>query len=103
MYAIVVTGGKQYKVAIGDTVDVERIEAEIGAAVELDRVLMVSDESGVRVGQPALEGAQVSATVMAQAKAPKVIIFKYRAKQRYRLKKGHRQEFTRLRIDAIQA
>jgi large subunit ribosomal protein L21 len=103
MYAIVETGGKQYKVAIGDTVDVERLDAEIGAAVELDRVLMVSDESGVRVGQPALEGAQVSATVMAQAKAPKVIIFKYRAKQRYRLKKGHRQEFTRLRIDAIQA
>lgn len=103
MYAIVVTGGKQYKVAIGDTVDVERIDAEIGAAVELDRVLMVSDESGVRVGQPELEGAQVSATVMAQARAPKVIIFKYRAKQRYRLKKGHRQDFTRLRIDAIQA
>lgn len=103
MYAIVETGGKQYKVAIGDTVDVERLDAEIGAAVALDRVLMVSDDSGVRVGQPALEGAQVSATVMAQAKAPKVIIFKYRAKQRYRLKKGHRQEFTRLRIDAIQA
>lgn len=103
MYAIVETGGKQYKVAVGDTVDVERLEAEIGEAVALDRVLMVSDEGGIRVGQPALDGAQVSATVLEQAKAPKVIIFKYRAKQRYRRKKGHRQEFTRLRIDAIQA
>jgi len=103
MYAIVETGGKQYKVAIGDTVDVERLDAEIGEAVALDRVLMVSDQDDVRVGNPALEGAQVSATVMAQAKAPKVIVFKYRAKQRYRVKKGHRQEYTRLRIDAIQA
>ncbi len=103
MYAIVETGGKQYKVAIGDTVDVERLDAEVGAAVALDRVLLVADENGVRVGQPAIDGAAVSATVVEQAKAPKVIIFKYRAKQRYRVKKGHRQDFTRLRIDGIQA
>ena len=69
----------------------------------LDRVLLVADENGVRVGQPAIEGVAVSATVVEQAKARKVIVFKYRAKKRYRVKKGHRQEITRLRIDGIQA
>ncbi|NLX37673.1 MAG: 50S ribosomal protein L21 [Chloroflexi bacterium] len=103
MYAIVETGGKQYKVAIGDTVDVERLDAAVGDEVALERVLLVADDGGVRVGQPAIDGATVSATVVQQAKAPKVIVFKYRAKQRYRVKKGHRQEFTRLRIDGIQA
>lgn len=103
MYAIVETGGKQYKVAVGDTVDVERLDAEVGEAVALDRVLMVADEEGVRVGQPAIEGGQVSATVLEQGRGKKVIIFKHRPKKHSRLKKGHRQDFTRLRIDAIQA
>ncbi|MBM3187166.1 MAG: 50S ribosomal protein L21 [Chloroflexi bacterium] len=102
MYAVIEAGGKQYKVAVGQTIDVERLESEVGVTVELDRVLMVSDDQGVQFGTPTLEDARVSATVVEQGRADKVIIFKYRPKQRYRLKKGHRQPYTRLRIEAIQ-
>lgn len=103
MYAVVETGGKQYRVAVGETVDVEKLAQAPGEAVVLDRVLMVSDEGNVRIGQPVVEGATVSATVLAHGKARKVIAFKHKAKERYRRKKGHRQEYTRLRIDGIQA
>ncbi len=103
MYAVVETGGKQYKVTVGQTVDVERLAQQVGETVVLDRVLMVSADGDVRVGQPVLEGVTVSATVVLQDRARKVISFKYRAKERYRRTIGHRQEFTRLRIDGIQA
>jgi large subunit ribosomal protein L21 len=103
MYAVVETGGKQYRVQVGQTVQVERIEANIGDTVELGRVLMVSGDQGIQVGSPVVEGAKVAATVVEQGRAPKVIVFKYRPKQRYRLKKGHRQHFTGLRIDEIVA
>ena len=103
MYAVVQTGGKQYKVAVGQTVDVEFIESEVGDAVALDRVLMVSDGENVHVGKPFVEGAKVSAEVVEHGKGKKVVIFKYRPKQRYRRKRGHRQLYTRLEIKGIEA
>jgi len=103
MYAVLKTGGKQYKVEVGQMVDVERLEAEIGDTVEIDQVLMVVDEGDVQVGKPVLDSAAVKATVVEHGKGRKVIVFKYRPKQRYRVKKGHRQEYTRLRIDEITA
>ena len=103
MYAVVETGGKQYKVTVGETIDVERLKADIGETVELDRVLMVADGEQVQVGSPMVDGASVSATVVDHDRARKVIVFKYRAKQRYRRKTGHRQDYTRLRIDEIKA
>ena len=101
MYAVIETGGKQYKAMVGATIDVEKLDAEVGQAIELDRVLMVAEEGRVRVGRPILDNATVSATVVEHGRRRKLIVFKYRAKQRYRRKAGHRQWYTRLRIDAI--
>lgn len=101
MYAVVETGGKQYKVSVGETVEVEKLPFEVGEKIELDRVLLVADGEEVRVGQPTVEGARVLATVTDHAKRRKVIIFKYMPKERYRRKKGHRQAHTRLTIDEI--
>ena len=102
MYAVIETGGKQYKVREGQLVDVERLPQHVvGETIELDRVLLVSDGEQVQVGRPIVEDAKVVATVARQDKHRKVIIFKYRPRKRYRLKKGHRQPFTRLRIDKI--
>ena len=101
MYAIVETGGKQYQVEAGQIVDVERLQAEIGDVVELDQVLLVSGDDEVQVGQPRVEGARVRATVLRQDRGRKVIVFKYKPKERYRRKAGHRQSYTRLRIDEI--
>lgn len=102
MYAVVETGGKQYRVAPGDWLEVERLAGEVGEQVTLERVLLVHDDAQAHIGQPLVEGARVLATVKAQHKGRKVIVFKYRAKQRYRRKKGHRQLLTRLQVDAIQ-
>ncbi len=101
MYAVIETGGKQYKVTVGQTVDVERLDAEVGDLIDLDRVIMVADGEDVRIGRPALDDASVSATVLQHGRGRKVIVFKYRAKERYRRKAGHRQNYTRLRIDEI--
>ena len=101
MYAIVKTGGKQYRVEPGQTIDVEKLPATVGESITLDRVLMVADGEEVTVGKPTVEGAAVLATVTGQGKARKVVIFKYLPRHRYRRKKGHRQPFTRLRIDRI--
>ena len=103
MYAVIESGGKQYKATVGATIDVERVDAEVGQAIELDRVLMVAEEGRVRVGRPVLDNATVWATVVEHGRKRKVIVFKYRAKERYRRKAGHRQWYTRLRIDAIKA
>ncbi|NLT72785.1 MAG: 50S ribosomal protein L21 [Chloroflexi bacterium] len=103
MYAIVETGGKQYRVQVGQTVDVERLDVQAGDMVELDRVLMIAGEDGIQVGTPVLESAKVTATVVDQVRGPKLIVFKYRPKERIRVKKGHRQDQTRLRIEAISA
>ena len=100
MYAIIQTGGKQYKVKPGDTVSVELLKAEPGATVELTNVLMVAGDDGVKTGD-ALQGALVRATVVAQTKGPKLTIFKYKPKIRYRRKTGHRQPLTRLKIGEI--
>jgi len=101
VYAVVETGGKQYKVSVGETIDVERLPFEIGEKIELDRVLLVADGEEVRVGQPTVEGARVLATVTDHGKCRKVIIFKYMPKERYRRKKGHRQFHTQLKIEQI--
>ena len=103
MYAVVETGGKQYRAAPGEFLDVERLPAEVGAQVTLDRVLMIADGENVTLGQPTLAGAQVQATVVGQRKHRKVIFFHYVPKKRERKKRGHRQYYTRLRIDGIQA
>jgi len=101
MYAIVQTGGKQYRVSPGDSIEVEKLPQEVGEQVELSEVLMVTDGAKVRVGQPVVKGAKVKATVTRQAEGRKVIIFKYHNKNRYRRLLGHRQHHTRLQIDEI--
>lgn len=101
MYAVIKTGGKQYRVSPGDSIDVEKLPYEVGEQVELDQVLLVVNGSGAQVGQPLVDGAKVKATVTRQAKGRKVIIYKYRPSKRYRRRKGHRQHYTRLRIDDI--
>jgi len=100
VYAVIETGGKQYRVTEGTMLDVERLPAEVGESVELDRVLLLRDEN-VQVGTPFVSGAKVRATVLAHDKKPKIIVFKYKPKERYRKKQGHRQLFTRLRVDEI--
>ena len=103
IYAIIETGGKQYKVAEGQTIDVERIDVAEGGTVELDRVLLVADGDKVSIGNPVVTGAKVKATARETGKADKVIVFKYKPKVRYRRKNGHRQLYTRLSIDSITA
>ncbi|HEX2859914.1 MAG TPA: 50S ribosomal protein L21 [Alphaproteobacteria bacterium] len=101
MYAIVQTGGKQLKVAVGDTVTVERLTGDKGAKVTLDKVLLVADGSKLSVGTPLLAGATVQAEIAEQGRNEKVIIFKKRRRQNYRRKKGHRQHNTVLKITGI--
>jgi large subunit ribosomal protein L21 len=103
MYAVVKTGGKQYRVSPGDSVEVEKLPYEVGQQVELDQVLLVANGNGAKIGQPLVEGAKVKATVTRQVKGRKIIVFKYRSSKRYRRKQGHRQNYTRLRIDEIVA
>lgn len=99
MYAVIETGSKQYRVAEGDVIQVEKLPVEVGKKVDFDRVLMVSGDSGTQVGAPLVEGAQVTATVREHGRGKKVIIYKH--KKNYHLKKGHRQSYTRLQIDKI--
>lgn len=101
MYAVIETGGKQYKVQPNDTLQVEKLPAEVGATVELDRVLLVSDGDALEMGRPTVAGARVVAEVVAQEKGEKIIVFRYKRKVRYRRKTGHRQRLTRLLIKEI--
>jgi len=103
MYAVVSTGGKQYKVQQGETLRIEKIPGEVGSKVTLDRVLMVADGDNIRVGQPVLEKAAIQASIVEQDKAKKILVFKYKRRKRYRRKNGHRQPFTAIRIDGIEA
>ncbi|MDQ1912402.1 50S ribosomal protein L21 [Paenibacillus sp. GD4] len=103
MFAIIETGGKQYKVQEGDVLYIEKLEAAAGDAVTFDRVLVVSKESGLVVGSPVVAGASVTAKVEKQGKGEKIIVFKYKAKKNYRKKQGHRQPYTKVVIDKIQA
>ena len=100
-YAVIQTGGKQYQVKSGDVLDVEKLEAEVGTRVDLTDVRLVSEDSGVTVGTPTVDGALVTAEVEDQFRGPKIIIFKYKNKTHYRKKNGHRQSYTRLRIQDI--
>lgn len=101
IYAVVESGGKQHKVRPGHTVHVERLDAEEGATVELDKVLLIAEEDKVTLGKPTVQGAKVIATVLSEEKAEKVKVFKYKPKVRYRRNKGHRQLYTRLAIKEI--
>jgi len=101
MFAIVAAGGKQYKVAEGDIIDVQRMDGEVGAQVDLGPVLMAGAGSDVRIGQPALEAAKVTATILAQDKGPKVITFKGRKRKDSSTKKGSRQMITTVKIVSI--
>ena len=100
-YAVIQTGGKQYQVKSGDVLDVEKLEAEVGTRVELSDVRLVSEDSGLSVGTPMVDGALVTAEVEDQFRGPKIIIFKYKNKTHYRKKNGHRQSYTRIRIQDI--
>ncbi|NMB26884.1 MAG: 50S ribosomal protein L21 [Tissierellia bacterium] len=101
MYAVIETGGKQYKVQEGDTVFVEKINTEEGENIELPKVLLISKEDGLVVGKPYIEGAKVEATVLEQGKMRKIIVFKYKSKKNYKRKQGHRQPYTKLQIGKI--
>ncbi len=101
MYAVIETGGKQYKVQEGDVVFVEKLDAEDGATVTFDKVLAVSNEGNVIFGKPLVENASVSAKVLGQGKDKKIIVFKFKPKKNYRRKTGHRQPHTKVQIDKI--
>ncbi|MBP1156580.1 MULTISPECIES: 50S ribosomal protein L21 [unclassified Paenibacillus] len=103
MFAIIETGGKQYKVQEGDVVYIEKLNAGEGEAVKFDRVLAVSKESGLVVGVPVVSGASVSGKVEKHGKGEKVIVYKYKAKKNYRRKQGHRQPYTKVVIEKIEA
>ena len=103
MYAVIKTGGKQYKVAEGQVLRVEKLNAEVNETVELQEVLLVADGGNVKVGTPVVEGAKVVAEILAQGKGAKVINFKYKPKKASHRKKGHRQLFTEIKVTSIQA
>ncbi len=102
MYAVVATGGKQYKVQEGETLSVEKLPGEVGSQVAFDRVLMFSDDENISVGKPVIENAVVSAHIIEQGKARKILVFKYKRRKRYRRTQGHRQTFTKVKIDSIE-
>ena len=103
MYAIIRTGGKQYRVSEGDVLNVEKLNVEEGQEVVFDEVLTVVNDGDVKVGAPTVAGAKVTAKVAKQGKADKIFVFKYRAKSNYRKRQGHRQPFTQVEITSIEA
>ncbi len=103
MYAVIKTGGKQYRVAAGEKLKIEQIPAEVGAEITLDQVLMVGAGESVQIGAPLVAGATVKATVLSQGRHDKVKIFKMRRRKHYQKHQGHRQNYTEIRIDGISA
>jgi large subunit ribosomal protein L21 len=102
MYAIVESGGKQYKAVPGTTVEVDYLkDFEVGTQIDLDQVLLVAEDEDIKIGTPMVKGATVKATVVEHFKGKKIIVFKYIPSERYRRKRGHRQQYTRLQIDEI--
>jgi large subunit ribosomal protein L21 len=103
MYAVIKTGGKQYKVAAGDKLKVEKLVGDVGTKVVIDKVLLIADGEKTTIGAPLVAGAKVSATVVSHGRADKVMIFKFRRRKHYRKTQGHRQSFTEIQIDTIAA
>lgn len=103
MYAIIRTGGKQYQVAPGERLRVEKLEGNIGDSIELNDVLMIADGENIKIGQPVVDGAKVSARIVEQDKAKKIVVFKKKRRAGHRVKNGHRQPFTSLEIQEISA
>lgn len=103
MYAIVNSGGKQYKAEKGEIVRIEKIPGEVGSQVSFDKILMFSDDDTVKIGRPILDGVAVKGHITEQGKAKKIIVFKYKRRKRYRRKQGHRQQYTAVKIDSIEA
>lgn len=101
MYAVIETGGKQYRVQEGDTIFVEKLEANAGDEINFDKVLLVSGDGDAKIGKPYVDRTTVSANVLEQGKAKKVIVFKYKSKKDYRKKQGHRQPYTKVQIGKI--
>ena len=101
MYAVIKTGGKQYRVAPGEKLKVEQLPADVGAEIVIDQVLMIGEGEAVRVGQPIVAGATVKATVVSHGRGKKVLIFKMRRRKHYQKHQGHRQNYTELKIDSI--
>lgn len=101
MYAIIRSGGKQYRAEVGATIDVDRLPQDVGESLEITDVLLVANGDDARIGQPQVDGATVSATVVEQFRGKKIIVYKYRQRTNYRRKQGHRQYYTRLRIEDI--
>jgi len=102
LYAIIEAGGKQYRVSEGDLIDVERRSGEVGQAIDFQEVLLIGDQETIHVGKPVLAGARVVGTIAEQGKKAKIIVFKFKRRKKYRKKQGHRQLFTRVRIDQIE-
>jgi large subunit ribosomal protein L21 len=102
MYAVIETGGKQYRVSAGDTVDIEKLPFEIGSELELNRVLAVSQDSGQMLAGSELSGAKVLATIVEHGRGDKIRVFKFKRKKQYRRTIGHRQDFTRIKVTGIQ-
>lgn len=101
MYAVIKTGGKQYRVKEGDAFNVEKLEAEAGSEITFDEVLAIGEGDSIRVGAPAVEGASVSAKVVKHGRLKKIIVFKFKRRKNYKRKRGHRQHFTRIQITTI--
>ncbi|MCZ6807244.1 MAG: 50S ribosomal protein L21 [Deltaproteobacteria bacterium] len=102
MYAVIRSGGKQYRVSQGGRLRVEKLEGEVGSSVTLDDVLMVGEEGNVKIGAPCVDGARVTGTIIAQGRGAKLTIFKMKRRKGYRRKYGHRQDYTEIRVDQIQ-
>ena len=102
MYAVIRSGGKQYRVSQGGRLRVEKLEGEVGSSVTLDDVLMVGEEGNVKIGVPTVDGARVTGTIIAQGRGPKLMVFKMKRRKGYRRKHGHRQDYTEIRVDQIE-
>lgn len=101
MYAVIVTGGKQFRVQEGDIIRVEKLAANVGDIVSIEQVLLVEKDGAVKVGTPVIEGARAELKVLEHGKGDKIIVFKYKAKKNYRRKQGHRQPYTKVMVEAI--
>lgn len=102
LYAIIQTGGKQYKASVGDVLVIEKLEGEVDSTVTFDKVLSICDDGDCKFGKPFIDGAKVTAKIVEHGKAKKILVFKYKAKSNYRKRQGHRQPFTKVQIEKIE-